>query len=227
MASEPKQFSAASGLLAIFPAVIGAVLVWLGYAHLTNGVAVDGAIPVPNYMLQGITLPKAQYQHGLDSLSKADPADGEAMIAAAEMAMRAGEPPESQTRRLEQALTHAPMSARGWLLLAHARRADDKKGCVAALNQSLLLSQFDYWIAGWRTQLAADLLYDLDQETHQMALRQTRLLWEEPMLHTQLMTALRAPGGDRLVRNAFAFYPEQLTKLSRWAAQRRDRPGPP
>ena len=200
--------------LMLIPAL---VLCVYAIPHFMNGVAVDGAIPVPNYMIAQIAMPKPAYVDAVMALRQASPRDGYAAIARAEAALHAGAPPFSQAPVLAQGLTQEPASARGWLLLSNVwASTTDKKKAAQALAQALLLAPHEYWLIGLRARQAAFLWPYLDADTQALALEQARMLWEEPILRGQLQPLLSSPEGVRLVARAFAGQPDEIREMNRF-----------
>lgn len=185
--------------------------------HFLDGVARDGAIPVPNRMIAQIAMPKAAYVDAVMALREASPRDGDAAIARAEAALHAGAPPFSQVPVLTLGLSQEPASARGWLLLSNAwATTTDKKKAAQALAQALVLAPHEYWLIGMRAKQAAFLWPYLDADTQALALEQARMLWEEPLLRGQLPLLLSTPEGGRLVTRAFAGQSDELREMNRW-----------
>ncbi len=205
-------------------ALPGLLLAWSAVAHLRDGLAWDAAIPVPNGMIEQIPLERAEYQRAADALSRADPADGDAQIAAAEARMHLRPSAGMQIAGLREGLEDNPASARGWTLLSEALFATDRPHAASALAQALILDPDDFWLAGARARDAAVLWYDLDDDdARAAALRQTRLLWEEPQLRGQLHILLSTRAGVRLVQDAFATDVDELRALNRWVSAERRR----
>ena len=185
--------------------------------HFMDGVARDGAIPVPNYMIAQIAMPRAAYVDAVMALRQASPRDGDAAIARAEAALHAGAPPFSQVPVLTQGLSQEPASARGWLLLSNVwASTTDKKKAAQALAQALVLAPHEYWLIGARARQAALLWPYLDTDTQALALEQARMLWEEPLVRSQLPPLLSSREGARLVTRAFAGQPDELREMNRW-----------
>jgi hypothetical protein len=199
--------------LLLIPAI---VLCAYAAPHFLNGVAVDGTIPVPNYMIAQIAMPKAAYEDAVIALAQASPRDGSAAIARAEAALHAGAQPLSQAPILTQGLMQEPASARGWLLLSNVWAPADKRKAAQALAQALVLAPHDYWLIGARAKQAAILWPDLDADTQALALEQARMLWEEPILRSQLQPLLSSPEGVHLVARAFAGQPDEIREMNRW-----------
>ena len=203
---------------------IGLFVFVIAAFRMQSGFAVDRAFPVPIYMVMGVPVPHGAYVQAAQTLQHANPKDGEAMIAAAEAATRAGALPLQVIPRARLGLQKSPASARGWTLLAEEYLAE-RRGPEAtrALSTALLLSPFDYWIAGRRAHVAAALLDDLDHDTRASADRQAELLWETPGLRDEIPGLLRAPGGRRLMAEALATDSQSVRALNRWLAGERRR----
>jgi cytochrome c-type biogenesis protein CcmH/NrfG len=195
--------------------------------RMQSGFATDRAFPVPVYMVMHVALPHDSYVQAAAVLQHADPSDGEATIAAAEADAHASVPAWRLIPRIKFGLQKSPTSARGWTLLAEQYLAMGRRqSAVEAISTALLLSPFDYWIAGRRARVAAMLFGDLDHDTRSSALRQAELLWDTPSLRTQIPMLLRTPGGGDLISQALGDDPRDLRALNRWlAADRRRQQG--
>lgn len=214
-------------LLRWFPSVLcflpAAALAYLAFPHFLDGAALDAAIPVPNYMIAQIAMPKSAYAEAETALGRADPSDGEAQIERAEAALRAGATPGSQVPRLIRGVTLEPASARGWTLLAYAWAPADRVKAANALAMALELAPKDYWLAGMRSEAAAMLWPQLDPDAQASALAQMRLLWEEPLLRGRLRKLLTSKTGVALVTRAFSGQQDEVREMNRWLAVERRR----
>ena len=188
-----------------------------------GGLAVDAAFPVPVYAVLNVPLPATSYRAAADVLAKADSRDGPSLIARAEMASLAGNPPERVLDLLRDGLSRSPASVRGWSLLAEQLETQDRMQAGAALAHSLLLGPREYFIAGKRSRAAALLWDELPADARETALSQTRLLWTELVLHPEIGPMLTRSGGAELMKRAFQNDPEQLRALNRWLAEERRR----
>lgn len=211
--------------LLLIPAV---ALAWLAFFHMRDGAAVDAAVPVPNYMIAAIAMPNAAYVDAALALETADPRNGEAAVERAEAIMHSGAAKARVAAILADGLSREPASARGWTLLCEAELRSDKKAAARALGQALVLAPRDYWLMEARVQDAALLWPALDPDMQAMALRQTRLLWEEPELRRELLQLLRAPEGVAITARAFANDEDQIRAMNRWLSRERsENPGSP
>jgi hypothetical protein len=200
-------------------AVPGIALAALAFSHLMDGIAVDGAIPIPNYMLAAIALPQTSYERASASLRQASARDGEAAIVSAEASIHAGVRSDSEIPQIERGLTLEPGSARGWLLLAEAYGPAHSSRAASALSQSLVLAPYDFWLAGRRSRLGAFLWDSLDKDTQAMARRQVIRMWEEPALRNQLKPLFGTDAGRALLKTSFAGEPDELRALNRWVSE--------
>jgi hypothetical protein len=167
-----------------FPfAVPAAVLVYLGVMIGADGMALDAAVPLPNYMIAGIKLPVRAYRDGAEALSKANPADGNAQVARAEAELMAGEPQAQVEQRLADGLARAPANARGWTLLSEAANAP--ADAAQALDVALMLAPYDFYLSGRRVRDAAMIWPRLAPETQRAAQRGAVLLSTDPQLRPQ------------------------------------------
>ncbi len=187
--------------------------------RMQTGLAVDQAFPVPIYMIMNVPVPHQAYVQAANVLQNTGPMDGEAMIAAAEASARAGVTYSKIIPLVQLGLQKAPASARGWTLLSEEYLAEGKKyEAVRSVSTALLLSPFDYWIAGRRARVSAALFDDLDSDTRASAERQAELLWETPALRHEISAFLRAPGGGRLMAAAVGSDRQTVRALNRWLA---------
>ncbi len=216
-----KRFVQAVGnILWLVPAV---VLAFAAVPHFLDGLAVDAAIPAPVYMIAPGPMPKSAYEAAVTPLGRADPRDGDAAIARGEAALRSGARPLSQVPALSEGLTQEPASARGWTLLSEAWMPTDKRKAARALAQALLLAPNEYWLAGARVQDAALLWPYLDGDTRAQALDQTRALWEEPLLRSQIRPLLISPDGKHLLERAFPNQKNKIGDIHWWLSRERRR----
>jgi len=198
----------------LLPALLLAVF---GVAHFQNGLALDAAIPVPVYMVQGAKLSARAYKNANAALADASPRNGLAMIIRGETAMHAGHSQREAVALLRQGLIQAPASARGWTLLAEELRTIDAHKAGAALGQALVLAPHDYYLAAARVY-DAGLLWDfLDTETRQLAISQTRLLWEEPVLRAGVVPLAQTGVGAAQFSRSLS--PDEIRLLNRKLAR--------
>jgi hypothetical protein len=188
--------------------------------RLYSGTAVEAAFPVPVYMAMDVVLPHAAYEGAARALSHAAAQDGEARIAQAEAAALAGHPAAEIAALLQAGLTRAPMSVRGWTLLAELPPTGPAPR-RQALRNAIALGPYEVSLSGRRVRRAALLWEEMTPEAREATLRQARLLWREPALRGQIRPLLRAPGGAVLLTRAFAQDPASLAALNRWAVRDR------
>ena len=199
------------------------LLLVVAIPRFQDGLAVDAAFPVPVYAVLNVALPVTSYRAAADVLANADSNDGPTLIARAEVASLAGNPPERVLDILRDGLSRSPASARGWSLLAEQLEKQDRTQAAAALAHSLLLGPREYFIAGKRARATALLWDELPADAREAALGQTRLLWTEILLHPEIGPLLTTSGGAELMKRAFQNDPEQLRALNRWLAEERRR----
>jgi hypothetical protein len=192
---------------------------------MEDGLAVDAAVPVPVYMVAQVDMPKAAYVEAAKALHNADPHNGGAILAEAEARLDAGEPAQTVVPVLQRGLVRDPAYARGWTLLAGVLASTQKDKAAKALAQALLLAPRDFWVAGARARAAAKLWSVLDSDTRAMALTQTQLLWNEPLLRPELRKLLSASDGAALVTRAFD--QDDIRTINRWVAREQRRSPPP
>ncbi|MDR3527560.1 MAG: hypothetical protein P4L57_09790 [Rhizomicrobium sp.] len=196
---------------------------WFAIPHWRDGVAIGDAIPVPAYMVAQIPMPKLAYDDAVHALGRADPENGWAHIARAEAARQYGGAPQTQISEIERGLSLTPASSRGWTLLSEAWLPTDQRLAAKMLSQALLLGPNDFWLIGPRVQDAAVLWPYLDQDSKDLALAQTRMLWEVPVLRGQLRVLLRSADGVNLASRAFKNRQEEVRQMNRWLSLDRQR----
>jgi hypothetical protein len=195
----------------------GLCLAHFGYVHFADGVAHDGAIPVPVAMVAQHPVPKIAYDEAAKSLARAAPRDGDAMLIRAEALFHAGRTPSEIVPLLEEGLRQAPASARGWTLLAEAQQPLAPEKSAAALSQALILAPRDYWTAAARLRVAALLWPKLDAEIRTSAQNQARLLWQEELLRPQLVIAVQTNEGAALLTRSFD--ESEIRKINRYLVE--------
>jgi hypothetical protein len=217
--------SLATGLALSLP---GLFLLYFAIVAFESGVAISAAMPVQNYLVRRQPLPVANYTRTADLLTSGAVREGGQRIFGSEASIYAGDSPASQIWPLRSALAMSPADARGWMLLSDALHASDHKRAAQALGVSFELARYDYWIAGARAERAALLWSDLNFDDRDSAVRQVRLLWEEPILRPQLYGLLTTPQGISLLNRAFVGRRDEVVALNRWVSEqlRRWRNGP-
>jgi hypothetical protein len=200
-----------------------ALLLFAAVPRFQAGLAVDAAFPVPAYLVMNAELPVDSYRAAAVVLAKANPQDGRSLIERAEAAARAGTAPQTVEDLLSAGLARSPASVRGWSLLAEQVASQEPARGVAYLSQSYLLGPYEYFVAGKRSRTAAILWNDLPAKPREIALRQTKLLWSETLLHSEIGPLLSVQGGSALMTLAFKDDPEEMRALNRWLATERRR----
>jgi hypothetical protein len=105
----------------------------------------------------------------------------------------------------------------------------DPERAARALDQALTLSPYDYFWAGARTQLAAQIWSYLDDAAKAKVLLQARALWEEPAYRNQLPVLLATADGASLMMRAYNSAPSTVRAINRWIHARQRQlaaPGP-
>jgi hypothetical protein len=200
------------------------VLAAFSYSHFRDGVAQDGAVPVPVYMVAQRPLPTVAYVHAAESLAKASARNGEPTLQRTEARMHAGENPANLVPVLEEGLSRIPASARGWWLLSEATASSNKALSTRALSQSIALGPREYWLITPRLNDAAKQWASLDPDTQAASIAQVRLLWETPILQDHLVILCQSAEGTALVTRAFA--PDEIRQINRWLARQRQKAAP-
>lgn len=200
-----------TGALMLSPAVLLGIF---GWAHFSDGLARDAAIPVPVYMVAEIALPKAAYASAAAALARADHRDGQATIAQAEARQRSGEQATQVVPLLVAGLSRQPASPRGWTLLSEVLFPSHKVSAARALSQALVLAPREYWLVGRRAKDASAMWPWLDADSREQAVAQTRLLWTHPPLREQLKILLQSPDGAQTTTRAFG--EDDIRSINRW-----------
>jgi hypothetical protein len=195
------------------------VLAAFAYTHFRDGVAQNGAVPVPVYMIAHRPLPAMAYVHAAESLAGASVRNGEPILQRTEARMHAGENPELLALAAKEGLSRIPASPRGWLLLSELTAPSDKAFAARALAQSIAMGPREYWVVTPRLVDAAKQWPDLDRDTQASVMSQVRLLWEAPILRDQLVTLCQSAEGAALVTRAFS--PDDIRQINRWLARQR------
>lgn len=214
-----------SGLRNAVLLIPAAVLAFFAYAHFRDGLAQDGAVPVPVYMVAQRPLPAVAFVHASESLADASPRDGEPILQRTEARMRAGENPEILKTAAQDGISRMPASPRGWLLLSELTSHSDKNLAGQALAQSMLLGPREYWLIAPRLVDAAKQWQNLDRDTQAAVITQVRLLWNTPLLQPKMATLCATPEGAALVTRAFSA--DEVRAINRWLTRERERSAEP
>jgi hypothetical protein len=107
------------------------------------------------------------------------------------------------------------------VLAEQESKAGNFRQAANAMEIALLLDPYDYWLAGRRTEDASRLWPFLSTSAQDDAIRQTRLLWIEPQLRTNLLLLLGTTHGQQLLQKAFGTDFETLRAINRWASAAR------
>jgi len=188
-----------------------------GNIELQDGTAVESAFPIPLYQSSNWHLPRAAYADSVRLLAKADDRDGDAQISRAEAMWNLGTPDRQVLDGLTDGLSKAPASVEGWVAYATALAPTAPEKAAQALDQALALAPYDYFRAGARTQLAAQIWPYFNDATKAAVIQQTRALWEEPAYRAQLPVLLATTDGARLITRAYKDAPDTVRAINRWA----------
>ena len=194
------------------------VLVLVAAPRFVSGLATEAAFPIPIYLSMNVRVPTESYRIARDRLMRADPSDGDAKIAQAEAGIYSGANPISTVQILEEGLSLAPASARGWMLLAEQSAHSDTKRAALALTVSLELDEFDYWLVDRRIRDAALLWHVMPVAGKGYTFRQIRLIWQTPILRARIEPLLAEQGVAAIFSRAFAGDRETLRAINRWRA---------
>lgn len=214
------------GIVLALPALFMAAA---GTIELRDGAAIDAAFPIPLYQSINWPMPKAAYADAVRLLRDADDRDGDAQISRAEAMSNLGYPSRQVLGGLEGGLSSAPASVEGWISYARALAPLDPGKAARALDQAMTLAPYDYFWAGTRTRLAAQIWPYLDGAAKVEVLRQVGAMWEEPAYRDQLPVLLATNGGASLLMQVYGGAPDTIRAINRWIrAQQRKfaAPGP-
>jgi hypothetical protein len=99
----------------------------------------------------------------------------------------------------------------------------DPTRAARALGQAFVLAPYDFFWAGAKSQLSSQLWDYMDPDTKRTALREVRMLWEEPMLRDEILPLLARPAGNDLLTRAFASEPDTIRAINRFVSASRRR----
>ncbi len=208
------------GLLA--PAIF---LIFVAAPRFRSGLAIDAAYPVPILMVVDVSLPQSSYRNTAAILAKAHHDDGETLLQRAEALSLAPLETEDVVGLLQEGLTKSPASVRGWALLAEQLDMVDQPKAVQALEQSLLLGPYEYYVASKRARETAILWDTLSTDGRAAAQRQARLLWTEARLNEGILRLVNTQGGSEILARAFLDEPAELRAINRWITSERRKAG--
>jgi hypothetical protein len=198
------------------------LVVALAIPRLMSGAAAEAAFPVPIYMVMNYPLPQKAYANAAHILERTDPNDGDQTIAAAEAASDSEATPDRTIALVRKGLMHAPVSARGWTLLAEDSLATkNEKAGAQDLSLALILGPFDYWVAGRRARACAILWSTLNASDRLACENQTRLLWEVPALRPQILPLVQTQSGGQLFIRAIDNDPQNIRDINRFLSNAR------
>jgi len=207
-----------TGVVLILPAVLLGIYTC---QQVPAAFAVDRAFPVPMFITMNVPLPQSAYRKAEAALVTADPRDGQSGISAAEAGALDGKPASTIVSRLSAALTAAPASGEGWILLAESQSRSDPKRAANSLSVALELAPFEYFLAERQSLLAAKLWTDLPEDSRAIASRQARDLWRSQGVayHLEATPILMSAASIELMHRAFAESPVELRNFDLWAEQ--------
>jgi hypothetical protein len=206
------------GAVLLLPAFL---LAGSGIIHLKNGRYEEAAFPVPSYLSLNVLLPRAAYADAADALRHTNFDDGDSHLSLAEAGFHSGAKPQYVITEAEVGLAHAPASAEGWAFYAEALEYVDPAKAARALDQALTVAPYDFFWAGRRARLAAQLWNYLDINSKNAALRQVQMIWDEPMLRDEILLLLATPDGSKLLTRAYASEPDVIRAINRFVSARR------
>ena len=194
----------------------GVALVCAALPVCMAGFAEDAAVPVPVYLVMGYTVSRDDYARAARMLEASAPYSPRDYLTEAEAMTHLGASHKKVIATLEKGLAASPASVRGWTILAEQRAPTDRNGAAKALEQALVLAPFDYWLAGRRAHDAAGLWDALGHDARDQAVIQARLLWDEPLLRSEVAPFVKDPAGAALMSRALKDEPEEIRRLNRW-----------
>lgn len=190
-------------------------IVLMAVPRLATGLLLQRAFPATAYIETNTPLPASSYGKVAEILSHASRSDGESELIQAEAAINAGAPAQFVIPAVRQALANAPLSARGWIILASLLTEQDPKKAAAALTLAFDLAPDDYYLIFPRTLVAASLWKELPSRVRTLLLKDVSAMASDPNKRSQLRLLLAKPGGGTLVSRAFAGRPDALRALNR------------
>jgi len=197
-----------------------------GAIEFRDGSAVDAAFPVPGYLSNNTGMPRAAYADAADILRDSNYRNGDAQISRAESMFDAGGRSRDVLAVMEKGLQGAPASSDGWTYYAAMLADTDPERAGQALDQAFSVAPYDYFLASVRARLGARLWPHLNTQTRSEAVRQARMLWEDPLLRDRLLPLLATSDGARLLTQAYSTSPETIRAINRWAQAQRRKPSP-
>lgn len=192
-----------------------AAIVAAALPRLYSGAALETAFPATAYIGENVPLPQNSYKGVARILAHAPSSDGETQILRAEAAAYAGQPPATITPLLDVALSRAPASPRGWILLAALQTDSNPKTAAAALSLAIALAPREYYLVARQACAGAALWPYLAKDTRAKLVGDARILATMPEFRGELRILLGGRGGPQLVTRALAGNPEQLRQLNR------------
>jgi hypothetical protein len=212
-------------LAAAIGLIVPAVLLFLGVPRLVEGIGAERALPAVNAGISGDRLPLERWRYAADDLASTMPENGDGLVRRAEMTFLAA---NGNTSGLAQArseviegLTLAPTNPRGWTLLCEIDARIAPTEAAHCMDTGFFVAPFDWFVAGRRALLAADLWPRLDADVQEAAARRVRLMWEsdhwdDHRVKFALLDVYRAPNGAALLTAGFHNDREELREFNRW-----------
>jgi hypothetical protein len=196
----------------LMPAIVLAVL---AIPRLATGLLLQRSFPATAYIETNTPLPASSYGEVADILSHASRRDAATALFQAEAAINAGASSSLVIPTVRRAVTHSPLSARGWIILASLLTQQNPKQAAADLTLAFDLAPRDYYLILPRTLVGASLWNELPSRVRAVLLKDTGAMANDPDARGQLRLLLSKPGGSNLVSMAFAGKPEALRELNR------------
>jgi hypothetical protein len=212
-------------LAAAIGLIIPAVLIFLAIPRLIEGVGAERALPAVNAAVSGTRLPIDRWRLAADDLGATMADNGDGQVRRAEMIYLAANGNAAGLAAARavavDGLTLAPTNPRGWTLLCEIDARIARADAPRCMDTGFFVAPFDWFVAGRRALLAADLWPMLDADVQDAAARRVRLMWEsdhwdDHRVKFVLFDVYKAPNGAALLTAGFKVDKDELREFNRW-----------
>lgn len=203
---------------------IPALLLLLCLPRLGGDFGMMRAKPAVMAALVERKLPAGEYAAAADALKSTYFSNGDALINRAEMvALQSSARANLLLARelVVEGLTHSPVEPRGWTLLCEIDFHLDARQGAHCMETGLFIAPFDWFSAGRRSVLAANLYPFLSLDTQAAAARRVRLMWysdnwPDHSVRRSLFAVYNSPYGPALLQAAFREDKPGLRDMNLW-----------